>query len=205
MISNKVNIDDRIKVKKQADLLDLPKIVTVNKFTEESVAKFSKDLNDAIDSNQEIIPIVIDSYGGYVYSLLAMIDILEACDKTIATIAVGKSMSCGSILLSCGTDGHRYVSPNATVMIHDVSNSTWGKAEDLKVSVNESERLKKLIFAKMARNCGHADDEYFIKIIHSKLNTDWFLNSKECVEHNLANHIKLPKFSVDVDVKIKFG
>ena len=51
-------------------------------------------------------------------------------------------MSCGAILFSFGVDGMRYMDPDATVMIHDVSSMGWGKVEEIKADAKEVERLK---------------------------------------------------------------
>lgn len=134
-------IDANIKVRKIDDLYDNPVIVQVNKFTEDSARQFIQDLQRAEQNKQSVIPVVIDSYGGQVYALLSMVDAIKRCKKPVATIAMGKAMSCGSILLSCGAEGMRYISPNATVMIHDVSSITMGKVEELKADANEASRL----------------------------------------------------------------
>jgi ATP-dependent Clp protease protease subunit len=185
------------------NIVNMPKIITVNKFNEESAKQFISDFYEAENSNQEIIPILIDSYGGQVYSLLSMIDCIKSSKKKIATISIGKSMSCGSILLSCGTEGYRYISPTSTVMIHDVSLGTHGKIEEVKADAKEGERLYNLVFNIMDKNCGH-EDGYFQKLIHKKGHADWYLNPEEVVSHNLANHIRIPKFEISVSANIKF-
>ena len=56
---------------------DLPVIIRVNKFDEASAKSFSVLMRKAHNSGQTVIPIIIDSYGGQVYSLMSMIsDIL---------------------------------------------------------------------------------------------------------------------------------
>lgn len=199
MISNILKKDSRITAK-LPELLTLPKVVKVHKFTEESVASFCNDVSEALTIGQNILPIVIDSYGGQVYSLLAMIDILKSIPIPVATIAVGKAMSCGAILFSCGSDGKRYMSPNSTLMIHDVSGGQSGKVLELKEDAKEAERLNDLIYKLMARNVGKSDD-YFMKIVHEKGHADWFLTPQECVDHGLANHIRIPMFKTEVKVE----
>jgi ATP-dependent protease ClpP protease subunit len=93
--------------------------------------------------------------------------------------------------------------PNATVMIHDVSSAQLGKVEELKASVAETERLNKIIYQMMARNCGKKDD-YFLKLVDKKKHADWFLDAEECKKHGLANQLRVPKLHITVDVKIDF-
>ena len=143
---------------KDIELRKPPVIVKVNKFTEESAKRFHMDMAAAHNSGQKVIPVVIDSYGGQVYSLMSMISAIEASDLPVATIVEGKAMSCGAVLLTFGEQGMRFADPNATVMIHDVSSGGYGKIEELKADVKEAERLDEKIFTMMARNCGKKDD-----------------------------------------------
>ena len=57
----------------KVELRIAPVIITVNSFDEKSVVKFDHEMNTAINSGQSVVPIVINSYGGYVYSLMAMV------------------------------------------------------------------------------------------------------------------------------------
>ena len=83
------NIDNRIE---KVDLRKNPVIITVNKFNEDAVKKFRTDMNMAVNSGQSVIPVVIDSYGGQVYSLMAMVSMIKACPLPVATIIQGKAM-----------------------------------------------------------------------------------------------------------------
>jgi ATP-dependent Clp protease protease subunit len=188
---------------KDVELRKPPVIVRVNKFTEDSAKKFHQEVALAHSSGQKIIPVVIDSYGGQVYSLMSMVSAIEAAELPVATIVEGKAMSCGAVLLSFGEQGMRFADPNATVMIHDVSSGGHGKIEELKADVKEAERLDEKIFTMMARNCGKKDD-YFKKKVFTKKHADWFMDAQEAKKHGLVNHLRLPKLNIKVDVDIDF-
>tara|TARA_R100000008_G_scaffold70263_1_gene47825 strand:- start:254 stop:856 length:603 start_codon:yes stop_codon:yes gene_type:complete len=187
----------------KVELHRTPVIIRVNKFDEKSAQEFSEKMSDAHNTGQPVIPIVIDSYGGQVYSLMAMISEIEHSEVPVATIVEGKAMSCGAILFSFGQSGMRFMDPNATVMIHDVSSMERGKVEEIKASAEETERLNKKVYTMMARNCGKRDD-YFLKIVHKKGHADWFLDADECLKHKLANHVRVPKFNLEVAVDFSF-
>jgi ATP-dependent Clp endopeptidase proteolytic subunit ClpP len=198
-----LNVDQRIKTK-PADLLESPVVIRVNKFNEEAVEKFNEGMAKAHETGQEVIPIIVDSYGGQVYSLLSMISEIQNAKVPVATIVESKAMSAGAILFSFGTEGYRYCAPNATLMIHEVSSFSFGKVEDLKVDAEETDRLNTLIFKLMGKNCGKGDN-YFLDLIHEKGHTDWYLTAKEAKKHNLANHLRVPEYRVDVKVETFFG
>jgi ATP-dependent Clp protease protease subunit len=201
MISS--DIDSNIKIRKIEDLYDSPVYVYVNKFDEAAVKVFAGEVQRAESNKQPIIPVLIDSYGGQVYALLAMVDILKKAKKPIATIVMGKAMSCGAFLASCGDDGMRFVSPNATIMIHDVSTWAVGKIEEVKASAGEAERLNTLAYHMMAKNCGQ-NLSYFLDIVHEKGHADWYLTAEDAVTHKLANHIRVPEFKVKVALDVQF-
>lgn len=181
-----------------------PNIIYVNKFNEESAKEFLEGMINAQNTGQSIIPVVIDSYGGEVYSLLKMVDVIKSSTVPVATICMGKAMSCGAILLTCGAEGHRYMAPTATVMIHDVSSFAMGKVEEIKADAKETERLTKIVYKLMADNCGK-DVGYFSKLVHEKGHADWFLDAEEVKKHNIVNHVRVPKVKVSFDAEMTFG
>lgn len=205
-----LNIDKRLRSRDEElmKLYKLPVYVDFHgAFSEESAVKFRKDLeaaeDHAIRNEQEIIPISIDSYGGAVYSLLGMIDAIQHCSLPVATIVESKAMSCGAFLFACGAPGHRYVGPNATVMIHTVSAFEFGKVDELKAGANEAERINEKLFAMMSKNCGHKDD-FFLEQLKARKMADWYLDASECLKYKLATKIHVPSIKVDIKYDFKF-
>ena len=193
-------IDPRIK---EVELRNSPLYIRVNKFDETSAKKFADDMSKAHNTGQTVIPIVIDSYGGQVYSLMAMISAINVAHLPIATIVSGKAMSCGAILFSFGEQDMRYMDKDATVMIHDVSSFEKGKVEEIKASAEETDRLNQKVYEMMANNCGKHKD-YFLGIVHQKGHADWFLDADEALKHNLANHIGTPRLEIEVGIAFNF-
>jgi ATP-dependent Clp protease protease subunit len=186
---------------KEIELRKNPVIVRVNKFDEKAAKEFQDQISLAHNTGQKTIPVVIDSYGGQVYSLMTMISAIKNSELPVATIVEGKAMSCGAILFSFGEQGLRFMDPDATIMIHDVSSMAWGKVEEIKVSAEETDRLNKIVYTMMARNCGKKDD-YFLKIVHRKSHADWYIDAEEAKKHGMANQIRIPKISINVNVDI---
>tara|TARA_Y100000034_G_scaffold21181_1_gene24387 strand:+ start:397 stop:1002 length:606 start_codon:yes stop_codon:yes gene_type:complete len=183
---------------------DLPVVIRVRKFDEAAAKTFSDTMANAQNTGQPIVPVIIDSYGGQVYSLMSMISDIKHSRIPVATITQGKAMSCGAILFSFGTEGHRYMDPDATMMIHDVSSMGWGKVEEIKAEAEEVERLNQKVYRMMAKNCGQKED-HFLNIVHDKGHADWFLDAKECRKHNMANHLYIPELKIKAHVTFDFG
>jgi|TARA_Y100000310_G_scaffold82142_1_gene78729 ATP-dependent Clp protease protease subunit len=182
---------------------DLPVVIRVKKFDEASANEFCTKMNKAQNSGQPLVPVIIDSYGGQVYSLMSMISDIKNSKIPVATIAQGKAMSCGAILFSFGAEGHRYMDPDATLMIHDVSSMGWGKVEEIKADAIEVERLNQKVYRMMAKNCGQEED-YFLNIVHDKSHADWYLDAEECKKHNMANHLHIPELKIKANVTFDF-
>lgn len=178
-----------------------PAVVYINTGIDAHTAsKFADDMAMAEATGQKIIPVVINTYGGSVYALLQMIDVIKMSKAKVATIVIGKAMSAGAVLLSCGAKGMRYAAPNSTIMIHEVSSFSQGKVGAIKADASETDRLNTLLFEMMAENIGKAKN-YFLTIQHNKGHIDWFLTPKEAKKHNLVNHVGIPTLKVKLTIK----
>ena len=187
---------------KELELHHDPVIITVNEFNEETANEFATLMSAAQNTGQKVVPVVIDSFGGQVYSLLSMISSIKSSIVPVATIVKGKAMSCGALLASFGEEGLRFMDKDSTMMIHDVSSYAFGKIEELKSDVREAERLNTKVYTMMARNCGKPDD-YFVKLIHDKGHADWFLDAEEAKEHNIVQQLRVPNLKGKVTVSIE--
>jgi ATP-dependent Clp endopeptidase proteolytic subunit ClpP len=190
--NNLVCIEAKISTISTMD--DLP-FVYVTDFNDAAVKDFYinvKKLEN--DPGVIIIPIMINSYGGSVYSLLAMLDILSCTTKPICTVAMGKAMSCGSVLLAAGTPGYRYMGKNAHVMIHEVSSFAMGKTTEVKEDIKNTERLNDILLTKLGELCKKKDKKFFHKEIKKRTNLDWFMEGKECKKLGLVDVVGMPYF-----------
>lgn len=167
--------------------------IYVGAFDDTAAEKFHAGIMK-LEANPDVkvIPVIINSYGGSVYSLFAMLDVLSSTTKPVATIAVGKAMSCGSVLLAAGTPGYRYCGNNADVMIHEVGSWAVGKTTELKADVKNTDRLNDILLNKLASFCGK-DKNYFQKKIKEHTNLDWYLDAKTCKKLGLVDHVGTPK------------
>ena len=178
--------------------------IIINEFDEPSVKTFREQFQKLYDDDMvPIIPIYIDSYGGGVYSLLALIDIIEgfSCRKPIATIALGKAMSCGGLLLAVGSPGYRFAGPNSTIMIHQVSSMSWGTLSEMKNNLKEVERLNNLLFKKLDDRCKKKAG-YWSALLKKNDHTDLFLTANQSKKHGLIDQVGLPQFEQKQVVRI---
>jgi ATP-dependent Clp endopeptidase proteolytic subunit ClpP len=180
--------------------LQQPHIIYVSAITPKSAVKFAAEMDYAHSTGQQVIPIVISSYGGSVYSLLEMVDIIKSSKLPVATIATGKAMSAGAVLLSCGDEGLRFMGPNATIMMHEVSTMLGGTSQSIKMTAKEVQRLNTRLFHIIAENTGKPNN-YFLDIIHRKGHADWYMDAKEAKTHNIVNHVGIPTLKTQIKIE----
>jgi ATP-dependent Clp protease protease subunit len=200
----RINIAHQIKVKTVSDLVDSPVVIRLKKFNDESSDKFYEDVCKAHETGQPVLPIVVDSYGGEVYSLLGMITEIQNCRIPVATICETKAMSAGAILFGFGNVGMRFMSPHATLMIHEVSNCCFGKVEEIKADTANTDRLNTYVFEQLATHC-QKSKEYLLNLLHDKAHADWYLDAKAAKKYGVCDHIKVPSFEMNINVEYKFG
>jgi len=175
-------------------------IIYVREFTEDSFQDFREQFRKAELSDQTVIPIYIDSYGGEVYTFLAMLDVIKNSKKDVATIAIGKAMSAGAFLLASGTKGYRYAAPSCSVMVHQVSDHLFGKTESLKSDVNETSRLNDKLFEFLDKSCDKALG-YWKSFLKENLNADFYITPEKAKEHGMVDYVGLPTIEQRVTVK----
>lgn len=197
-------IDPLIICEDREDLLLEPVVVRVTKFDSEGVEDFEEDMSEAHNTGQPVIPVIIDSYGGSVYGCRGMVDVIERARLPVATIVRTKAMSAGAILFAFGTEGYRYMSPDATIMIHDIADTMDGKIEDIKSDVKHLEYLNQTMYKKMAKHLGHPED-FILDMLRKNRHLDMYLTAKEAKKLKLANHLSVPTLDVTVSVTYNFG
>lgn len=200
----KLTINPNIKVVEPGHI-NLPSVLQIKGvITEELASQFASEWTMAVNSQQPVIPIMIDSVGGDVYAALAIHDLIKTSEIPVATIVCGKAMSAGAFLLSCGTDGYRFASPNSTIMVHEASMTGMeGKFQDIQIETFELSRLNKMMLEIQSINCGKNKD-YFEKLLKKKKNVDVYMGPEEAVKHGLVNHIRLPELDIKVDIITTF-
>lgn len=174
-------------------LLNQEDFIWVTHFNSESTKNFYSDFM-AMESDPSVaaIPIYIASYGGQVYSLIGMRDLIKSSTKPVATICTGMAMSCGASLLAAGTKGMRFISPDSRVMIHEVASMNFGKSTDIQNDAKHTKELNDLMFGNLAKDCG-ISLEKLKKTIKDGGNVDLFLTAKEALQFGLVDQIAIPR------------
>jgi ATP-dependent Clp protease protease subunit len=135
------------------------------------------------DPNKDIL-MIIDSYGGYCHSYTAIHDLIKLSRCDVATLCVGKAMSCGQLLLMSGTKGKRFATENARVLVHELSAGAWGKLTDLEIDINEHREMQKILEKLIKKYSGLKK-----KKIQELMSRDSFMSVKEAKELGIIDHV----------------
>lgn len=134
-------------------------------------------------SNDEI-KFYINSPGGYVTSGFSIYDTLREIKSPVSTICSGLAASMGSLLLSAGVKGKRFIQPHARVMIHQPSGGARGVASDIEITAQEILKTKEISAQILADNCGQS----FEKIMKD-FNRDHWMDAEESIEYGIVDKI----------------
>ena len=105
------------------------------------------------------INMYINSPGGSVVDGLGLVDTMNYINCDISTTCIGMAASMGSVLLSNGAKGKRFVLPHSRVMIHQVSSSQSGTLADLEIELEQTRRCKNDVYKILADNTGRSFEE----------------------------------------------
>lgn len=142
-------------------------------------------LLDADDPGKEI-KFYINSPGGVVTSGMVMYDVMRMIKSPVSTICMGLSASMGSILLSGGEKGKRFIFPHGEVMIHQPSLGGYfqGVSADLEIHAKQIQKTKELGARILAENCGQ-DYERILR----DFERDYWMDAEEAIAYGIVDGI----------------
>ncbi|THD69789.1 ATP-dependent Clp protease proteolytic subunit [Robertkochia marina] len=176
--------EKKIQDKIDAALLDQRKVFLWGQVDDKS-AKHVIDRLMYLDSlSNDEIQLIINSPGGYVTSGMAIHDTMKAIKSPVSTICTGLAASMGSILLSAGEKGRRFVYPYARVMIHQPSGGAQGQASNIEIQAREIIKTKEIGAKILAENCGQS-----VEKIMKDFNRDYWMNAEESLEYGIVDGI----------------
>lgn len=157
--------------------------VVDDKSAREVVSKF---LLLEADKPGEEIKFYINSPGGVVTSGMVMYDTMRMMKSPVSTICMGLAASMGSILLSGGVKGKRFIYPHGEVMIHQPSLGGYirGVSADLEIQAIQTRKVKEIGAKILAQNCGKTMDQ-----IMTDFDRDYWMDAKEAIEYGIVDGI----------------
>ncbi len=132
------------------------------------------------------IKLFINSPGGAVTSGMVIYDTIKMIQSPVSTICMGLAASMGSILLSAGAKGKRFIYPHGEVMIHQPSLGGYFQANsaDIEIHARQMIKTKEMGARILAENCGQS----FEKVMND-FDRDYWMDADEAIAYGIVDKL----------------
>lgn len=131
------------------------------------------------------ITFFINSPGGMITSGYSIMDTMNLITSPVSTVCMGLAASMGSLLLSAGKKGERYIYPLGEVLIHQPSiGYLQGQASDIAIHARQIIKSKEIAAEILSKNCGQP-----VEKIMKDFDRDYWMNAEESIAYGIVDKI----------------
>ena len=135
------------------------------------------------EGNDNPINVILNSPGGDLYEMFAIIDYIKSLKVKVNVIVRGQAMSAGAMILACAT-GSRICSKHSTIMLHEASIGQYGKSSDIQASAKQYKKMEDDCLALLAESTKKDIDWW-----RENTRKDLFLSADEALELGIIDLI----------------
>ena len=156
--------------------------------------EFNQDMADSVvsqllflevDNPDKDIYLYINSPGGEITSMYAILDTMQYIHPDIVTIGYGLVASAGTLILAAGTKGKRFALPNTSIMVHELSAGVSGRANDILQEAKHIEYLYEKMAKQYVKFTGQSIDK-----IKTDMHRDFYMSSEEAKDYGLIDKVE---------------
>jgi len=171
-----------------ASQVDNTRIVYLHsEVTEHSIANVIAQLLHLANLNRNPIYLIVSTYGGSIDEMFSLYDIIKFLPCPVHTVALGKVMSAGVLLLAAGVKGKRLMGASARIMIHPMSGGIIGNIFELENQTQEAHRLQALMCDRLVKETKMTRKQVEIEIMKPML--DYHLTPERAVKMGIVDRI----------------
>lgn len=126
----------------------------------------------------------INSPGGSVPAMLAIMDTMRIIPNDVVTVNLGMAYSAGQFLLCCGTRGKRLILPHAKVLLHQGSAGIGGYAPDIELQADDLRHVRDTVLGVIAERTGQTRDRVFADSLR-----DHVFTAEEALAYGFVDHV----------------
>jgi len=130
------------------------------------------------------IQFYINSPGGSVSDGLMIFDTMNHIKPDVQTICMGMAASMGAFLLAAGTNGKRFILPNAEVMIHQPSGGAQGQTTDIQIAAQHIQRTKDRLNRILSEKTGQPLEQ-----VAKDTDRDNWMSAEEATAYGIVDQI----------------
>jgi ATP-dependent Clp protease protease subunit len=136
------------------------------------------------DDPHSDISLWINSPGGSVPAMLAIMDTMRLVPNDVSTLALGIACSAGQFLLSAGTPGKRFALPHTRVLMHQGSAGIGGNAVDIEMQADALRSTRDTVLGLIAEHTGQPID-----VITRDSQRDRWYSAEEAREYGFIDEV----------------
>lgn len=130
--------------------------------------------------------LMICSQGGSLENAFALIDVMATSRVPIKTVGLGSVASCGLMIFLAGARGRRILTPNTSILSHQFSWGSSGKAHELFATVKEFELTEQRMVEHYRKHTG-LDDATIKQVLLPP--QDVYLSAQEALKYNICDMV----------------
>ncbi len=135
------------------------------------------------------ISLYINSPGGSVTDGLGIIDTMNYIKCPVTTICIGMAASMGALLLTSGTKGKRFATPNSEILIHQPliggqGGGISGQTTEIKIQAEQMIKTRERINKIISQTTGKS-----IEQVEKDTERDHYMTAEEALEYGLIDGI----------------
>jgi ATP-dependent Clp protease protease subunit len=142
--------------------------------------------NYVVKKKKRELLLMICSDGGNVESAFALIDVMRSSNIHIKTVGLGQIASAGLLIFLAGSPGRRVLTPNTSILSHQFSWGSDGKAHELFATIKEFELVHKRMVRLYKDSTGMDDEEIKKTLLPPH---DVWLTAEEALSFNICDAI----------------
>lgn len=155
--------------------------------TEQTIAGIIAQLLFLAGQNSRPIHLVLSTYGGSVDEMFSLYDTIKFLPCPVHTVALGKVMSAGVLLLASGVKGKRLIGASSRVMIHPISGGAMGNIFEVENQTKEMRSLQDRMVTMLARET-KMKKRYIERFVMGKI-VDHYVTPQEAIELGIADKV----------------
>lgn len=130
--------------------------------------------------------LMICSEGGSVESAFALIDVMRSSQIHIKTVGLGQIASAGLLIFLAGSPGRRVLTPNTSILSHQFSWGSDGKAHELFATLKEFELTHRRMIQHYKDTTGMDEEDIKRTLLPPH---DVWLTAEEALAYNICDAI----------------
>lgn len=140
-------------------------------------------LHLASESDRDVA-LYVNSPGGEMTGMFAILDTMRFIRPDVATICVGQAASAAAVLLAAGAPGKRSALPNARVLIHQPHGGAQGQSTDLEIQVAEVVEMRRRMVDVLVEATGQGRER-----IIADIDRDYILRGEAAMAYGLIDEV----------------